>query len=128
MTRNWHFVLFKVLTSFIFLYAGFKHLFQAEKVFGRIQQCSLYQWAPSKTLFTTLVTTSGVVMILAAILLLTGKFQKWAAGILLIVLAGITLTIQLENLNDLGPFFKNVAIAGSLLFLLKNNHYELQKA
>lgn len=128
MHKSWHFVLFRALTSLIFLYAGFKHLLHAEKIFGRIQQCSLYKLMPSQALFTLLVTVSGVVMIVAAAFLLVGKYQKWAAAILLIVLAGITLTIQLEDLNDLGPFFKNVAIAGSLLFLFKNNHYEFQKA
>lgn len=70
---------------------------------------------------------SGFVMMVAAILLLLGKFQKITSAVLLLILIGITLTIQLEDLNDLGPFFKNVAIAGSLLFLLKNENYDYQK-
>ncbi len=128
MTRHWHYVLFRALTSFIFLYAGFKHLIHTDKIFSRIKQCSLYQWAPSQPLYTSLITLSGVVMVVAALFLLAGKYQKWAAAVLLIILTGISITIQLEDLNDLGPFFKNVAIAGSLLFLFKNNNYELQKA
>ncbi|MGK2863717.1 MAG: hypothetical protein ACSLE0_17425 [Chitinophagaceae bacterium] len=88
----------------------------------------MYQWTPSQPLYTVLITLSGVVMVIAALFLLAGKYQKWAAAVLLIILTSISITIQLEDLNDLGPFFKNVAIAGSLLFLFKNNNYELQKA
>jgi putative oxidoreductase len=127
MNKHWDFALFRIFTALIFIYAGFKHLFHADKIFKRVQQCSLYKWAPSETLFTILVPASGLVMIVAAFFLIAGKFQKSAAAVLLFVLAGITLTIQLEDLADLGPFFKNVAIAGSLLFIYKNNHYAFKK-
>ena len=33
-------------------------------------------------------------------------------------------SVQLDNLKDLGPFFKNVAIAGSLLFIFNYKQNE----
>ena len=84
----------------------------------------MYQMAGNETLFKLLILSSGAIMIAGAIMLIAGYKQKWAAGILLLMLTGITLAVQLENLNDLGPFFKNVAIAGSLLFILNAKSHE----
>lgn len=128
MNKQWHFALFRSLTAIIFIYAGIKHIMHGEKVLGRIQKCSMYSVLPDDQLFSSLVFLSGVIMIGAAILLLIGKFQKVSAFLLLLVLIGITLSIQLEDLDDLGPFFKNVAIAGSLIFIIKNKNYEIQNA
>lgn len=66
-------------------------------------------------------------MVIAGILLAAGFKQKWAASLLLLMLIPITLIVQLENLNDLGPFFKNVAIAGSLLFIINYKKHEVEK-
>lgn len=122
------FILLRAMTSFIFLYAGTKHLLHADKILGRLQKASFYQWWPQSEFFQYSIIASGIVMIAAALLLFLGKLQKPSAIVLLLVLVCITLTIQLEDLNDLGPFFKNVAIAGSLLFIIQNTQYETQKA
>jgi len=120
-------VLFRALTSFIFIYAGVKHFVHREKVLGRLQHATIYEWFPNDSLFGTLVNFSGLLMILGGFLLLAGRLVKFSSLLLLIVLVPITLSVQLENLSDLGPFFKNLAIAASLIFLYQNSTYELQK-
>ena len=67
-------------------------------------------------------------MVIAGVVLLAGIKQKIAAILLLFILISITLTVQLENLNDLGPFFKNVAIAGSLLFIINYKSNESKES
>lgn len=118
MNKQTSFVLFRVFTSFIFLYAGVKHLLHPEKIFSRIKESTLYGFLPQAQLFHFSILLTGVLMIAGALLLLAGKFQKQAALVLLLMLINITLSVQLENLNDLGPFFKNVAIAGSLIYII----------
>ncbi len=116
--------LLQVFTSFIFLYAGIKHLAKPELVIARIQKTTIFEWLPSLPLFNTAIFATGIIMIAGAVLLLAGKWHKIAAWALLITLIPITLSVQLENLNNLGPFFKNVAISGSLIFLIKTKFYD----
>lgn len=62
------------------------------------------------------VIISGIVMLTADTALLIG-FKNWIAAIILFaVLIPITLTIQLGQVETMGPLFKNVAILGSFLF------------
>lgn len=63
-------------------------------------------------------------MVVAGMALLLGYKSKTAAWLLLAVLVPITLSTQLENMNNLGPFFKNVAITGSLLFIINRKKHE----
>jgi putative oxidoreductase len=67
---------------------------------------------------------SGAVMVMAGMALLIGYKSRVAAWLLLAMLIPITISTQLENLNDLGPFFKNVAITGSLLLIINRKKYE----
>lgn len=64
-------------------------------------------------------------MIVAGLMLAAEWKDRKAAIALLIVLIPITISVQLDNLKDLGPFFKNVAIAGSLFFII--NHKQNEK-
>ena len=121
---NRNFLVLRLLTSFIFIYAGTKHLVNTDAIYKRVSGGTMYQMAGNESLFKLLILSSGAIMIAGAIMLIAGYQQKWAAGILLVMLTGITLAVQLENLNDLGPFFKNVAIAGSLLFILNTKSHE----
>lgn len=112
------FVLFRALTSSIFIYAGTNHLLQPERIINKAAKSRAFEIMNSPTLFSASIQVSGIAMIIAGILLLIGFKQRMAALLLLLILIPITLTVQLENLADLGPFFKNVAIAGSLLFII----------
>ena len=65
-------------------------------------------------------------MIIGGILLAIGYRQRLAAMVLLLILIPITITVQMESLSNLGPFFKNVAIAGSLLFIINYKQNEME--
>ncbi|WP_276132454.1 DoxX family membrane protein [Polluticoccus soli] len=121
MENDKYFRLLRAFSSLIFIYAGVKHVVHPDKIIGRISKATIFEILPSVQLFTVMVIITGIIMIVGAILLLIGKFQAQAALALLLVLIPITLSVQLENLNDLGPFFKNVAIAGSLIFIIKKH-------
>lgn len=122
--KKQQYVLFRILTSLIFLYAGMGHLFQANKILGKFSKSQFYSFMPDGNITLMLIYISGIVMLLAGILLAAGWYQKMAATILLLVLISITISVQLDNLKDLGPFFKNIAIAGSLLFIINYKQNE----
>jgi putative oxidoreductase len=42
-------------------------------------------------------------------------------NVLLAVLIPITITVQVGQINTLGPLFKNIAIIGGLLFFILND-------
>lgn len=123
MTKQ-HFQLFRSLTSLIFIYGGMKHLTHPQGVFKRIASSTIYELIQNEWLFRTAILFSGAVMMMAGISLLVGYKSRSAAWLLLATLVPITLSTQLENLNDLGPFFKNVAITGSLLFIINRKKHE----
>ena len=116
----------RVFTSLIFIYASTNHFFQQDKIFSKITKTAAYQFIQNETLFRASILLSGIVMLIGGIALLVGYKNKVAATVLLIMLIPITLTVQLDNFSDLGPFFKNVAIAGSLLFIINYKPNELK--
>ena len=122
--KKQHYVLFRILTSLIFLYAGIGHVLQAEKIWGKFSKSQFYTYIPEGSTTLMLIYISGIVMLIAGTLLAAGYYEKKAAIILLLVLIPITISVQLDNLKDLGPFFKNVAIAGSLLFIINYKQNE----
>jgi putative oxidoreductase len=113
---NRYFQLFRVLTSFIFIYAGTNHLLQPEKILGKVAKGSAYQLLNMPSAFSVSIGLSGVAMIVFGVLLSIGYKQRLAA-----------LVAQLDNLQDLGPFFKNVALTGSLIFIINYKAHEVQK-
>lgn len=126
MISKINFILFRALTSLIFIYAGLNHFLKAEKIFTRISKSDLYGMIPNENLFKTAIFMSGFIMVTGGVFLLIGFMQRKVSLALIIMLIPITLTVQLDNLNDLGPFFKNVAITGSLIFILNFKQYETQ--
>ena len=122
------FTIHRVFTSLIFIYASTNYFFQSDKVFGKVSKTAAYQFVQNKSSFEACILLSGITMLVGGIALLAGYKNKLAAIVLLIMLIPITLTVQLDNFSDLGPFFKNVAIAGSLLFIInyKSNEIEIE--
>ena len=111
----------RILLSGIFLLAGFNHLLQVDKTVSRIDQASFKGIAYFFGNPELLVILSGIVMLIAGGSLLLGFKTKWAAIVLTAVLIPITLTVQVGQINSLGPLFKNIAILGGLLFFILNN-------
>lgn len=119
--------LFRSLTSFIFIYGGINHLSHPEGIFKRIASSTIYSYLQYSELFRVAILLSGLLMVVGGLALMLGFKSRIAALLLLSILIPITLTTQLENLNDLGPFFKNVAIAGSLLLIIKYKKNETKE-
>lgn len=119
--------LFRSFTSLIFIYGGIKHLSHPDVVFKRIASSTVYSYLQFGEVFKAAILLSGLMMIVGGLALMLGYKSRSAAMLLLSILIPITLTTQLENLNDLGPFFKNVAIAGSLLLIIKYKKNENKK-
>ena len=116
------FLLFRFLTSLIFFYAGIKHLTRPEGILKRVANSATYAYINQPYLFKAAIFISGIVMITGAMMLIAGYKKRVAAMVLLAILITITLTTQLEDLNDLGPFFKNIAIMGSLLLIVNTKN------
>jgi putative oxidoreductase len=119
--------LLRVLVSGIFLVAGFSHLLNVEKTAQRIEQASFKGIAFFFGEPQWLIVLSGIVMVSAGFLFLIGYKTKWAAIALLAVLIPITLTVQVGQIETLGPLFKNIAILGGLLFFILNDTNNLLK-
>jgi putative oxidoreductase len=111
----------RILLSGIFLIASSNHLMNVEQTANRIDQASFKGIAYFFGNPELLVILSGIVMLIAGISFLIGFKTRWAAIVLLAVLIPITLTVQVGQINTLGPLFKNIAIIGGLLFFILND-------
>ena len=113
--------LLRIMVSGIFLVAGFNHLVEIEKTTQRIEMAQFKGFAAFFGNLEILVILSGIVMLIAGISFMIGFKTRWAAIILLAILIPISITIQVGQITTLGPLFKNVAIAGGLLFFILND-------
>ncbi|MUP45632.1 DoxX family protein [Gramella sp. BOM4] len=113
--------LLRVLISGIFLVAGSNHLLNTTQTVRRLEQASFKGIAYFFGEPETLVLLSGVFMLTVGFLFLIGYKTRWAAIILGLILVPITLTVQVGQINTLGPLFKNIAILGGLLFFIIND-------
>lgn len=119
--------IFRVMLSGIFLVASFNHLLNVEKTVNRIDQASFKGLAYLLGNPELMVIISGVVMLIAGFALLIGFKTRYAAIILILVLLPITLTVQVGQINTLGPLFKNIAIMGGLIFFIFNDFSKVEK-
>lgn len=110
--------LFRVMLSLIFIIAGANHLLRTEFVYQKLQKAA---FAESAKLFGDphyLILFSGIAMLVGGISFALGFKTRLAALGLLSCLLPITLIVQAGSLTTLGPMFKNIAIAGGLLFFI----------
>lgn len=113
--------LLRIFVSGIFMVAGSNHLLNTGKVQSRLEQASFKGIAYFFGDPEWLIVVSGIVMLMAGILFLVGYKTRWAAIILVLILLPITLSVQVGQINTLGPLFKNIAILGGLLFFIIND-------
>ena len=113
--------LLRILVSGIFLVAGGNHLVNTKKILLRLDQASFKGIAYFIGDPEWLIIASGIVMLAAGFLFLIGYKTRWAAIILVLILLPITLSVQVGQINTLGPLFKNIAILGGLLFFIVND-------
>lgn len=108
------------MLSSIFLVASINHLLKPEKVAAKLANAKMGFMATSFASPEILVIIGGVGLLIGGLLLLVGFKTKLAAGILIVMIIPITLTIQVGNPEGLGPLFKNIGLTGGLIFFLFN--------
>lgn len=109
---------FRAMLSTIFIVAGLNHLMAIESTAQRLAAApgaNLATWMASPKV---LVVLSGVPLLVGGLALFTGFLTRWAAIGLLLLLIPITLTVQVGDINALGPLFKNVGLAGGLIYFI----------
>ena len=114
-------VILRMMLSGIFIVASLNHLFNLEKTVSRIEQANFGAIGQLLGTPEVAVIVSGIVMLVAGITLLIGFKTKWSAILLILVLIPITLTIQVGQVQTMGPLFKNIGLAGGLLFFALND-------
>jgi len=114
-------LIFRVMLSSIFLMASIAHLLNIDKTLERLNQAKLKNLAYLFGDPKWLIILSGIIMFIAGLSLLVGYKTKWAALALTAVIIPITITVQVGQMNTIGPLFKNIAILGGLLFFILNN-------
>jgi putative oxidoreductase len=113
----------RVMLSGIFLVAGLNHVLVPQGVSKRLMASPMYELFPKFIDPQVLVVGVGVGLLIGGAFLLANRFTRYAAMVLLALLIPITISVQLQGLETMGPLFKNVAIAGALLFFI-NNQFE----
>lgn len=111
----------RVMLSGIFLVAGANHLAFPGHVAKRLMASPVYENMLFFMNAEVLVMATGIGLLAGGFSLLLNKFTRPAAILLLLLLIPITISVQLQGWSTAGPLFKNVAIAGALLFFIMNN-------
>jgi putative oxidoreductase len=114
-------VILRMMLSGIFIVASLNHLLNVEKTVTRIEQANFGTIGQILGSPEVAVIASGIVMLIAGLALLIGFKTKWAAILLILVLIPITFTIQVGQAQTMGPLFKNIGLAGGLLFFALND-------
>lgn len=110
----------RVMLSGIFLVAGLNHIAVPQGVVKRLTASSMYSFFPAFIDPKSLVIVVGAGLLIGGLLLLMNRFARYASMLLIGLLIPITISVQLQGLGTMGPLFKNVAIAGALLFFVNN--------
>lgn len=110
----------RIMMSGIFLVAGLNHIFMPTGVTRRLTASTMYLYFPSFINPEWLVIATGVLLFAGGLLVLINRYTRYAAMVLLALLFVITISVQLQGLETTGPLFKNIAIAGALLFFITN--------
>lgn len=116
-------VVLRLMLSGIFVVGGANHVLAPNGVAKRLMTSSMYEFFPSLIDPKFLVVASWVALLIGGFLLLTNQYTRYAAILLLALLIPITISVQMQGLETMGPLFKNVAIAEALLFFI-NNRFE----
>lgn len=111
----------RIMLSGIFLIAGVNHVAFPGHVAKRLMASPVYENMLFFMNGQILVMATGIGLLAGGIFLLLNRFTRQAAILLLLLLIPITVSVQLQGWSTAGPLFKNVAIAGGLLFFIMND-------
>lgn len=117
----------RIMVSGIFLIAGLNHILFPKNVANRLMETTVYKNALFFVNAEILVIATGTGLLIGGILFAFNRFTQVAAIVLLALLIVITISVQFEGWHTSGPLFKNVAIAGGLLFFIVNKFNSKQR-
>ena len=110
----------RVMLSGIFLVSGINHVLFPKMVASRLVESFIYKNILTIVNAETLVIATGVGLLIGGLFFIANRYTGIAAMVLLALLIPITISVQLEGWRTSGPLFKNIAIAGGLLFFILN--------
>ncbi|TXD31451.1 DoxX family membrane protein [Lujinxingia vulgaris] len=106
------------MLSGIFIVAGLNHLIDPSRTAARLESSPMGFLATAIAPAQPLVVLSGVALLIGGLALLLGLYTRAAALGLLTLLIPITVTVQVGSMASMGPLFKNIGLAGGLLFFI----------
>lgn len=106
---------FRGLLSLIFLVAGFQHLLNPDHVALRISKTPLADLLVAIMPLNLHAFLAGIGLVAGGLGLLFGSKTRLSALVLMSILIPITITVQTDSAETLGPLFKNIAIFGGLI-------------
>lgn len=111
-------LLFRILTSLIFIVGGLGHFGQHRMMLDRMKESP---WAGTVDRIgdpSVLLWLSGIAFVVAGFTLAIGFMTRASTLILFVTLVPVTITTHLVfDPAHVGPLFKNVAILGALLLI-----------
>jgi len=114
-------LLLRISLTGIFINAAITHLVFTEKTTARLLESPIIDFLQVFASAETHVILSGVLLFVFGFTFLLGIYTRWSAFALMGLLIPITISMQLSAGILHGPLWKNVAIAGGLLFFMLND-------
>ena len=115
----WIDLIFRVATSLIFVAGGIGHFVEHDYMFQRIAESP---WRDVVNMIgdpSWLLWLSGVVFVIFGITLALGFLTRISALLILVTLMPVTIAVHVAP-GHMGPFLKNIAIMGALLYFYAN--------
>ena len=117
--RVWFDPIFRMSTSLIFIVGGIGHFIEHDYMLERMAESP---WRDVVNMIgdpSWLLWLSGVIFVIFGITLALGILTRFSALLLLVTLIPITITVHVAP-GHMGPFLKNIAIMGALLYFYAN--------
>lgn len=110
---------FRIATSLIFIIGGIGHFAAHDYMLGRMAESPWRDAVATIGDPSLLLWLSGGVFVIFGITLALGFLTRISALLLLVTLIPITIAVHVAP-GHAGPFFKNIAIMGALLYFYAN--------
>jgi putative oxidoreductase len=117
--RGWLDPIFRVATSLIFIVGGIGHFGAHNHMLERMAESP---WRDAVNMIgdpSWLLWLSGVVFVVFGITLALGFLTRISALLILLTLIPVTIAVHVAP-GHMGPFLKNIAIMGALLYFYAN--------
>ncbi len=117
--RRWFDPIFRVATSLIFIVGGIGHFGEHNYMLERMAESP---WRDVVNMIgdpSWLLWLSGIVFVIFGVTLTLGFLTRISALLILVTLIPVTIAVHVAP-GHMGPFLKNVAIMGALLYFYAN--------